>query len=127
MKTDEQKRLLGIRAATVFPELFKDAWKHDWSDTCKNSMTKCTKCGKGWYTYVQYNSVCTVPTIDINDWNVAMMLVRARAVKPVVYNLRLLFKAKTSRHSEYMFILWLIYHATLADYIEAACIAKENA
>ena len=72
--TDDQ---LAVEVARAFPELFKDAWKHQWYISSEFNGYKCCKCKCHCLTCEDtYKATpCTVPDpIDVTDANVAMMV-----------------------------------------------------
>lgn len=152
--TPEQKKELGVRVVKAFPELFPDAWKHDFRPTFLDTrwpsdkpkyiayIAQCKKCEKGLlagetscrviggqehiYTPSKPTS-CTVPDpIDVDDWNVAMKLVRATKKVDIFRVLLSIWRENTEVSVSEVFIYWLLFHATPADYIEAAIKAKEK-
>lgn len=120
--SDEDKRRLGIKAVEMFPELFPDTWKHD-GPSIDNPSWQCSKCG---YVMESCNKptcladiACTVLTpIDVEDWNVAMMLVKA-AIKIVGYREWIAICEKHTKISRTP-----LNKATPTDYIKAAIKAK---
>lgn len=96
-------RELGIRAATTFPKLFPDAWKHSRHYSYDISDTSCLKCK---CKPDKLDTPCTVPDpININ-WDNAHKLIRAC--------------------KEELTIKCKLRDATPADYILAACQARES-
>lgn len=111
---------LSIRAAELFTP---KPWKHDFNE---HRQRYCCKCK-------QYNcnakQSCTVPDpIDINDWNVAMKLFREVLNGKAMHALTQMFRDNYNAdkpESKSVTFWWALRHATPADYIEAACIAKD--
>ena len=63
--TPKELKELGIQAVKTFPELFPDAWKHDWAEC--GDYVRCEKCNVRLGS-VLVNDPCTVPTpITIDD------------------------------------------------------------
>lgn len=131
-----KKRELSIRAVKAFPALFEGAYDHRTNPDEVYSI-HCCKCHKQLYTKEEYGpdtipldefeQPCTIPTpIDINGWNVAMMLVRECEKDSVVGRLDAIWtKDLCENHICLSFYEWLITCATPADYILTAIKAKE--
>ncbi len=110
MITDKE---LAIAIPTVFPELFKDAWKH------KKVCRECDKCGIDLTHKSENCSPCTVPDpIDINDWNVAMKVVKA-TIRIVGYSKWIIICKDHTNISRTP-----LNKATPVDYLRAALLAK---
>ena len=123
--TDQEKKELGIRAVEVFPDLFPDALVHDSYEVSRgvhgdNAIFCCRKCKKSVHRPDIY-APCTVPDpIDIN-WDNAMRLFREATGHLNIRQIVLLLQGLGYPN------LWnFLRHATPADYIEAACEAKEK-
>lgn len=123
---------LGMKAATVFKDLFPDAWKHD-NDEKADPHHHCKKCEKHTTYGVEtgfYDTPCTVPTpIDINDWNVAHKLVRECdhiAIRKSLAEIYERYRYNTEDGKRiYPYDIWTTHHATPSDYTKAAIKAKE--
>jgi len=132
------KEELAIRAVKLFPKLFPDAWKHDkclsggalgvfWCKKCYMSADDLPKRGD-FPDLDPLHAVpmdgCTIPDpIDIN-WDNAMKLVRTAGI-PVVRQLWIIW-TNSHYHRKHNLLRWIVFHATPADYILAACKAREK-
>ncbi len=131
--TPEQEKKISTRATTLFPDLFPDAWKHHLAgDTSYDTKVKCGRCKKllyhrdgpmdGWWQD-EFKTPCTIPTpLDIN-WDNAMRMFREVDKH---WGKKALVKIFVESKSNVGFGWWLMYFVTPADYILAACIAKEK-
>lgn len=127
---DDEKRLLGLRAIKVFPELFEDAWKHD-GPSLSSQSCYCSKCGELMESCkkptVSSTAPCTVADPMPITWDNAHKLVGECNLLKVGFALEDMWKKDLcENHINLKFPAWLIAIATPADYIEAACIAKEQ-
>lgn len=141
---------LSARAVELFPKLFPDAFKcikasrHQVSglSRCENHCCR-QKC-------IDIPEICPSPDpIDINDWDIAMKLVRAVSKDYGILWLFVVYESKNNypEHQEWVvsvsecknldeldidydgqvaFWEWTLREATPRDYIEAACLAKEK-
>lgn len=121
--TPEEKKL-GIRAAKLFNNRHK---MRDYPYSGRPpTVDNCIICGEQGTHMGLKSRYCP---IDINDWNVAMMLVRVfEADAKYSFILRALYDRYEAhdRRVPINFEAWLILYATPADHILAACIAKEG-
>ena len=114
---------LALAIPTAFPELFPDVWGHDeiWNGT--QEKMQCNKClVELSYSGLNRDQPCTVPTPIVIDWNVAMKVVRECDEYKVIQALRKIQDSGGLRQKGFRY--WLVLHATPADYLRAALLAK---
>lgn len=107
---------LGMRAAKLFTP---KPWKH-YFVACR--CIKCDMTSTDWYSGEKLEDCTWVRPIDIN-WDNAMRLFREVSKDEAIEAFVKIVRNRTGMYHTYFDCT---YYATPADYILAACIAKEN-
>ncbi len=122
---DEEKRLLGSRAAKLFYPV-PDGYGKQGSEYEYSKPLKLTN------EQLEFEENCQIQKqgIDINDWNVAHKLFEAawmeRGWAVLQEAMRTIFAKEFAEDATRQIYSYFLFHAKAKHYIEVACIAKEQ-
>ncbi len=130
--TDEA---LAVEIPRLFPTLFPDNWKHKFREQISGLVVciECTALGhgrQGEYKADDKSKGCVPTPIDINDYNVAHKVFRAAWMEygwaVLQLAMRTVFEKELAEDASRQTFSYFLFHATPADYLRAALLAREG-